>query len=174
MTPLRNRGKRWRIRFNPCCCGFWSVTCLATSRIRRVGRFQSLLLWILVCDIMGGCSTFPKGKFQSLLLWILVCDYTIRANMVEHAEFQSLLLWILVCDLRYRYGIVGNTGFQSLLLWILVCDQIQVRFIRFCSVCFNPCCCGFWSVTSSGFAHAAGDGGFQSLLLWILVCDSVP
>ncbi len=137
------------IGFNPCCCGFWSVTFAMRIGVASDTLFQSLLLWILVCDIVSLSST-PEAfaGFQSLLLWILVCDTRSRN----------------VCSGEYMSFNPCCCGF-----WSVTGSPRQVGVFR---LSFNPCCCGFWSVTRHDDDHHGNLDQFQSLLLWILVCDT--
>src|ERR1700722_3681508 len=83
--------------FNPCCSGFASSTSVPERPRWRQRKFQSLLFWIRLLNMVGEWIAWQAIGFQSLLFWIRLLNHffaTSRTALRRYGRFLSA--WFLL------------------------------------------------------------------------------
>ena len=66
--------------------------------LRKTAMFQSLLGFLMRCDINGTEAASYTVSFQSLLGFLMRCDSLADPTDSQDAAFQSLLGFLMRCD----------------------------------------------------------------------------
>ena len=157
--------------------------------------FQSLLGFLMRCDVADRCPHTLNEKFQSLLGFLMRCDWCSGVSCEREFLFQSLLGFLMRCDqivggcgnvinvvsipigfsnaLRHQalhHGHCQHNPFQSLLGFLMRCDRYSS--IRRLSMTMFQSLLGFLmrcDVRAPGTKKS--NARFQSLLGFLMRCD---